>query len=38
MGRTIFGMPAANEDFAARVAATEVPMKVRRFMRDLLDG
>src|SRR5882762_9670499 len=37
MGRTIFGKPPAKEDFAARVAATDVPMKMRRFMRDLLD-
>src|SRR5256885_16503841 len=37
MGRTIFGMPPAKEVFAARVAATDVPMNLRRFMRDLLD-
>src|SRR5260221_7667094 len=36
MGRTIFGMPPAKEVFAASVAATDVPMNLRRFMRDLL--
>jgi hypothetical protein len=30
-------MPPAKEVFAASVAATDVPMNVRRFMRDLLD-